>query len=637
MKPKRKKWIIGGVALVTAAAVGVGAFFGLRGSGEPVGVYPFTMLGMTEYWGDSQESWGPVSSDNIQTVYLSDTQTVTEILVAQGDEVKKGDVLMTFDTTLSGLQLERKRLDMEKLKLDLDQANDRLWEIRNMKPMEVPEYDWSEEEEADPGETLTEPFLISSDRAYDGTTEEKALICWLRSDTDIDDEVFEAIRQRAVELRSAPSSSSASAPGDITGPTESGGSTGPTESEGSTGPTESGGSTGPTEPEDTTGPTEPEDTTGPTEPEDTTGPTEPEDTTGPTEPEDTTGPTEPEDTTGPTEPEDTTGPTEPTEITEPTEPVENTAFYVVLKMTENNQSKTERTLWQGFYVYGGGTEFRFRLFDAYAVPDYTLIFEEEEEEEEGPGFDYGSGYTLAQIYKMRLEQEETIKDLEIKYKVAEADYKLMAKELSDGNVYAEVDGKVVSVLTEEEARQNMEPVLKVSGGGGFYVQGSVSELERDNLQIGQEVTINDYWEGGGTYTGTVESIGDFPSLSDGWNGNGNPNVSYYPFTVFVDETANLQTGRHVSVQYSTGGVSGGIYLENAFLRSEDGESYVYVRGENGRLEKRTVTVGKSLWGSYTEILSGLSEEDYLAFPYGKDVKEGAPTEEKDPSELYQGY
>ncbi len=32
--------------------------------------------------------------------------------------MKKGDVLMTFDTTLSDLQLERKRLEAGKLKLD---------------------------------------------------------------------------------------------------------------------------------------------------------------------------------------------------------------------------------------------------------------------------------------------------------------------------------------------------------------------------------------------------------------------------------------------------------------------------------------------------------------------------------------
>ena len=45
-------------------------------------------------------------------------------------------------------------------------------------------------------------------------------------------------------------------------------------------------------------------------------------------------------------------------------------------------------------------------------------------------------------------------------------------------------------------------------------------------------------------------------------------------------------------------------------------------------------MGKSLWGSYTEILSGLTEEDLIAFPYGKTVKEGAPAQEGDVSDLY---
>ena len=61
---------------------------------------------------------------------------------------------------------------------------------------------------------------------------------------------------------------------------------------------------------------------------------------------------------------------------------------------------------------------------------------------------------------------------------------------------------------------------------------------------------------------------------------------------------------------------------------------MYLRGEDGLLEKRYVTTGKSLWGSYTEILSGLTAEDLIAFPYGKAVKEGAPTQESDYSTLY---
>jgi hypothetical protein len=165
------------------------------------------------------------------------------------------------------------------------------------------------------------------------------------------------------------------------------------------------------------------------------------------------------------------------------------------------------------------------------------------------------------------------------------------------------------------------------------VEGSVSELEKDKLKPGQEVTIND-WYNGGMYTGEVVSIGDFPSDSDNWNGMGNPTASYYPFVAFVDETADLRAGNYVSMTYSTASAEQGIYLEKAFVRSEKGEHWIYVRGADGRLEKRNVRVGKVLWGSYYEILSPLGEEDFLAFPYGKQVKEGAPTVESDLSTLY---
>ena len=59
-----------------------------------------------------------------------------------------------------------------------------------------------------------------------------------------------------------------------------------------------------------------------------------------------------------------------------------------------------------------------------------------------------------------------------------------------------------------------------------------------------------------------------------------------------------------------------------------------VQGEDGRLEKRFVTTGKALWGSYMEILGGLTEEDMVAFPYGKNVKVGAVTQKGDMSDLY---
>ena len=179
-----------------------------------------------------------------------------------------------------------------------------------------------------------------------------------------------------------------------------------------------------------------------------------------------------------------------------------------------------------------------------------------------------------------------------------------------------------------------EPIIKVSAGGGFYVEGTVSELDRDSLVIGQEVTVND-WYTGMVYTGKIESLGDYPSADGYWNGMGNPTASYYPFRVFVEESADLQSGSYVSIIFAAGSAEQGVYLENPFIRTENGRSYVWVRGEDGLLEQRFVTTGKSLWGSYTQILEGLSGEDYLAFPYGKNLKDGAETVESDLSALYE--
>lgn len=292
------------------------------------------------------------------------------------------------------------------------------------------------------------------------------------------------------------------------------------------------------------------------------------------------------------------------------------------------------TLWQGMHVYGDlDRGFYFRFFDASAIPDHTLE-QSEDDDNNLPVEDPLGSFTAAQLAQMRAEQEKRIGELQRSIRMAEAEYKLMQLELDNGEVYATIDGEAVSVLTEEEAKEASQPLIKISDGGGYFVDGSVSELEKANLQIGQEVTIND-WNTGMEYVGQIQSVGDFPTTGDGWNGMGNPNASFYPFRVYIDGSADLQPGRYVSVRYSTAGAQTGIYLENPFILTESGTHYVYVMGKNGRLEKRAVTAGKSLWGSYTQILSGITEEDLIAFPYGKNVKDGAPAVESDISALYE--
>ena len=717
---KTKKIVISVSAGAAAVAILAGIVFGLRGRGEPVGVYPFSMVGMTEFWGDNQESYGPVTTDRIQTVFLSDTQTITKVLVKEGDQVKKGDVLMTYDTSLSELQLERKRLDVEKANLQILEAREELARINKLEPME--EVEISVEvpiTSTNYGRELKGAYEIATmEETFDGSSPEKAVVCWMKDDTPVNNALlrqlyYQAMMNQIANAEKVPSNGSA-VPEDEEGENE----------EESSEPEEETPTPTPTPtPEPTPTPT-PTPTPVPTPPPEPT-PTPPPAPIVEDEPEEpnafelfamrapesiqiycsdvfdkgvvqvtegdavnltfTSSVTDWEHSNYVTwnlslAPDETvtSGPlvgqrngrgftvsgvtstideikyivqaeykvdglktlTDTYKFTlkvvpQPTEDTaEVNSFYTILKVTEGNLEKAPCTTWQGLKVtvYDGGG-FGFSFCD---VPSQDYFFPESTEDDFSyPDIDYGSGMTAAEIAKLRREQEKKLTELTAAAVMAQSEYNLMLREFSDGSIRATLDGQVVSLLSEEEARENKLPMLKISDGGGFYVQGSVSELEKEKLEIGQEVTVND-WNTGGMYTGTVESIGDFPIQGEGWNGMGNPNASYYPFRVFLDGTANLQEGSYVSVTYSAAEAENGIYLENPFLRTDEGEPYVYVRGKNGRLEKRIVTTGKSLWGSYTEIRSGLTADDYVAFPYGKTVKPGAATQESDLSALY-GY
>ena len=55
-------------------------------------------------------------------------------------------------------------------------------------------------------------------------------------------------------------------------------------------------------------------------------------------------------------------------------------------------------------------------------------------------------------------------------------------------------------------------------------------------------------------------------------------------------------------------------------------------GEDGLLVKQVIVRGGSLWGSYTEIREGLTQDDFIAFPYG--VSEGMQTKVADGYGMY---
>ena len=240
------------------------------------------------------------------------------------------------------------------------------------------------------------------------------------------------------------------------------------------------------------------------------------------------------------------------------------------------------------------------------------------------------------LAKAIVDKAQEVKEKEVNLRLAKLSLDKKTKELGDGNVYAEFDGTVKAVRNADEAYNNSEAVIELSGGGGYYVTGTLSEMELGSVKVGDTVSISS-WMTGAACEGTIVSIDDYPTTSGNSWGDGNRNVSYYPFKVFVEEDASLQANDYVDIQYQKAGTQeqgSSLYLQSWFIRTDNGKSYVMARNEDGRLEQRWVQTGRDLWGSYTQIRGGLTTDDYLAFPYGRDVVEGARTVEAAADELY---
>ena len=221
------------------------------------------------------------------------------------------------------------------------------------------------------------------------------------------------------------------------------------------------------------------------------------------------------------------------------------------------------------------------------------------------------------------EKEQKIKDLDLEKRTAQLELKKLDKKVNNGVVKSTVEGTVKAVLDEEEAKLENKPVISVTGKNGCYVIGGIAESSYDKLKEGMTVMVTS-WNTGNSYEATITSIGNSPVES--MKSSENPNMSYYPFTAVVEKDADLSSGEGVSI--SVDGLSGdsgnSIYLEQMFIREGGNRSYVYKKGKHGRLEKQYVEVGKNMYGSI-EIVSGLTMEDEIAFPYGRNVKEGAKT------------
>ena len=564
MSKKLKKGIIAAACVVgVCGAVWGGLTIARNAQRSDVKVYSVNDFCMTDYWGDTSSTSGMVTTDKIQKVFLSSSQTVNKVWVAEGDSVRKGDKLISYDSTLTQASVEQAKIDYDRQDESLTTAKNELEYLKKAKNKETlkqeldkltaeldalkKKYDEDPDHPYNGDAPVTEGAIkdykkTMTVKGADGSDQTVNVLyySWLSTSRLNDSKVTEILTNLAT-LRA-----------------------------------------------------------------------------------------------------DKDHPSVDT--------------YVVLVQRYEDKVGGYVDNMVGLLItetYTAGDDTAVPAVPESRSVSFSVRSDLPEFEDTERKYDDAAikrlqqKINLANMYlensmeqkdlaKAIVDKAQEVKEKEVNLRLAKLSLDKKTKELGDGNVYAEFDGTVKAVRNADEAYNNSEAVIELSGGGGYYVTGTLSEMELGSVKVGDTVSISS-WMTGAACEGTIVSIDDYPTTSGNSWGDGNRNVSYYPFKAFVEEDAALQANDYVDIQYQKAGTQeqgNSLYLQSWFIRTDNGKSYVMARGEDGRLEQRWVQTGRDLWGSYTQIRGGLTTDDYVAFPYGRDVVEGARTVEAAADELY---
>jgi len=249
------------------------------------------------------------------------------------------------------------------------------------------------------------------------------------------------------------------------------------------------------------------------------------------------------------------------------------------------------------------------------------------------------GYTKEELAKAIADKQSDLKDLDIKIRTAQLELKKLQKQVKDSKVYASINGIVKTIEDPNNLPNDGSAFLTVYGSDGLYIKGQVNELLLDKVKVGQEVSVTS-WQSGSNFQAKITEISTYPDedAANNGSGGGNPNSSFYDFTAYVENSTGLSNGESVNLNMTIGqgGNANSLYIDKAYVRKQNGNYYVLKEGKKKRLVKQKVVTGKTYYGSIIELKSGIKNDDFIAFPYGKTAKEGVRIKKSDTTNYAKG-
>ena len=253
----------------------------------------------------------------------------------------------------------------------------------------------------------------------------------------------------------------------------------------------------------------------------------------------------------------------------------------------------------------------------------------------------------------KLQYTIQIQSLEVDLKESELNLEAKEKEVArteemvgNTSVVSPVTGRITGI--NENGYDNYgNPLayITIQQAGSFRIKATLGELQRGGIMEGTRMKIVSRSDETQVWYGTVTLV-DYESPSQGNDNNyyiggvmdPMTSSSKYPFYVELDSSEGLLLGQHVYLELDADEEEQkDISISSAFIAYDDeGNPYVWAE-KNGKLEKRTVVLGEyDFMTDAMEILEGLTEGDYIAFPDPEFCAEGVSTTHSQPEIQEEG-
>ncbi|AXT14496.1 efflux RND transporter periplasmic adaptor subunit [Bacillus cereus group sp. MYBK15-3] len=238
--------------------------------------------------------------------------------------------------------------------------------------------------------------------------------------------------------------------------------------------------------------------------------------------------------------------------------------------------------------------------------------------------------------------DEQVNELEIGQKTIDLEKekgKLQKEELSkkqkELTIYSNFAG-VVQKLDKDAAQSSSQALggqgkafLQVASKDLFQVQGTLTELQKSQIQKDQTVTVTAKANNKKKWTGKITEVSEFPTSAEmaqpGGMGEATQNMSQYTYKASLDSQDGLSPGYHVSLQVSLENKTM-IAVSSKSIVEKGDDAFVYVE-EKGKLRKQNVKKG-STDGEWTEIVEGVTVGQKVVKNPSDDVYEGLEVKEK---------